>query len=70
MKKVSLAILSIGIILFSSCGGNKDEAAKATADSLAAVAKEDSIKAAEAMAQAASADSLAAIETARADSMA
>ena len=50
MKKVTFAILTVGVALFASCGGNNAEAEKAKADSIAAAAKADSIAAAEAAA--------------------
>ncbi len=67
MKKVSFAILTVGVALFASCGGNNAEAEKAKADSIAAAAKADSIAAAEAAAAAAAmpADT-AAVDTAAA----
>ncbi len=65
MKKVTFAILTVGVALFASCGGNNAEAEKAKADSLAAVATADSLAAA-AAAQA-TADSLAAAAATPAD---
>ncbi len=65
MKKVTFAILTVGVALFASCGGNNAEAEKAKADSIAAAAKADSIAAAEAAA-AMPVDTAAVVDTAAA----
>lgn len=60
MKKATFAILTVGMAVLASCGGNNAEAEKARQDSIAR-AKEDSIQAAqaaEAAAEAAVADTV------------
>ncbi len=72
MKKVTFALLFAGAAMFASCGGDHAAAEQATADSLAAAAKADSIATAEAEAAAAAAASMdtTVVDTAAAPAMA
>jgi len=72
MKKVTFALLFAGAAMFASCGGDHAAADQATADSLAAAAKADSIAAVEAAAaaEAAAMDTTAVMDTTAAPAMA